>query len=33
VELLSEIQSIEDGPNFGPLQVDPSFGIGTVDYR
>ena len=33
VQLLNDIQTIEDGPNFGPLQVDPAFGIGTIDYR
>jgi hypothetical protein len=33
VQLLQDIQTIEDGPNWGPLQVDPSFGIGCIDYR
>ena len=33
VQLLSDIQTIDDGPNYGPLQVDPGFGIGTIDYR
>lgn len=33
VQLLQDIQTIEDGPNWGPLQIEPSFGIGTVDYR
>ena len=33
VELLGDIQTIDDGPNYGPLQVDPGFGIGTIDYR
>lgn len=33
IQLLQDIQTIEDGPNWGPLQIDPSFGIGTIDYR
>jgi hypothetical protein len=33
VQLLTEIQLTEDGPDFGPIQVDPSFGVGTIDYR
>lgn len=33
VELLSEIQSIEDGPNFAPMQFEPGFGVGTLDWR
>lgn len=34
IQLLSEIQSIEDGPNYSPIQFDPlTFGIGTIDYR
>ncbi len=32
-QLLTDVQNIEDGPDFAPLQVDPSFGIGTLDLR
>lgn len=33
VQLLSEIQCALDGPAIDPIQVDPSFGVGTLDYR
>lgn len=33
VNLLREIQAIQDGPAMDPIQCDPSFGIGTIDYR
>jgi hypothetical protein len=33
VNLMNEVQTIEDGPAWAPMQVDPSFGIGTIDYR
>lgn len=33
VNLLREIQAIQDGPAMDPIQVDPNFSIGTIDYR
>src|SRR6478736_817292 len=33
VNLLREIQAIQDGPAMDPLQIEPGFGIGTIDYR
>ena len=33
LQLLNDIQQIEDGPGAFQLQVDPGFGLGTVDYR
>ena len=33
IQLLQEIQQIEDGPGMFQIQVDPGFGIGTIDYR
>ena len=33
VELLREVQAIEDGPGYAPMQVDPSLSPGTIDYR
>ncbi len=33
VRLLTEVQSIESGNTYTPLQVDPSFSVGTIDYR
>ena len=32
-QLLIDIQTINDAGTWTPLQVDPSFGIGTIDYR
>lgn len=32
VNLLREIQAIQDGPAMDPIQVEPSFGIGTLWY-
>jgi hypothetical protein len=33
VRLLSEIQVIESGTPFAPIQISPDFGIGTLDFR
>lgn len=33
IQLLLDIQQIEEGPATFQLQVDPGFGLGTVDYR
>jgi hypothetical protein len=33
VRLLSEIQSVESGNNYSPIQVEPGFGIGYFDPR
>lgn len=33
VDLLGKIEGIEDSPAFAPIQVDPGFGIGTLDWR
>ena len=33
IQLLQDIQAIEDGPGMFQIQVDPAFGIGTIDYR
>ena len=33
IQLLQDIQSIEDGPATFNIQVDPNFGIGTMDWR
>jgi len=33
VNLMNEVQTMEDGPAWSPMQVDPSFGVGTIDYR
>lgn len=33
VNLLREIQAIQDGPAIDPIQVEPGFGIGTLDLR
>jgi hypothetical protein len=33
VRLLNEVQSIESGHTYSPIQVDPSWSIGTIDYR
>ncbi len=33
VNLLREIQAIQDGPAMDPLQIEPGFGIGTIDLR
>ena len=33
IQLLSEIQGIEDGPGFAPLQFEPGWGISTLDWR
>lgn len=33
LQLLQDIQTIEEGPGTFSLQVDPGFGIGTIDLR
>lgn len=33
VRLMNEIQSVESGHTYTPMQVSPSFSIGTIDYR
>jgi hypothetical protein len=33
VDLLGKIEGIENGPNVSPIQVDPGFGIGSIDFR
>ena len=33
VRLLNEIQTIESGSTFTPMEVAPGFGVGTIDYR
>lgn len=33
VETLREIQSLQEGNKWSPIQVSPEFGIGTVDFR
>jgi hypothetical protein len=33
VQLLTDVQTIEDGAGFGPIQVENSFGVGTLDWR
>lgn len=33
VRLLNEVQSIESGNTWTPMQVDPSFGVGVIDPR
>ena len=33
VNLLREIQAIQDGPAMDPIQIEPGFGIGTIDFR
>ncbi len=33
VRLLNQIQSIESGTTFSPMQVEPGFGVGTIDFR
>lgn len=33
IQLLLDIQQIEEGPATFQLQVDPGFGLGTIDYR
>jgi hypothetical protein len=30
---LTDIQTIKDAATWMPMQVDPAFGIGTIDYR
>lgn len=32
LEILTDAQTIEDGPGFAPVQVDPDFGLGTVAF-
>ncbi len=33
VNLLREIQAVQDGPAVMPLQVEPGFGVGSLDWR
>lgn len=33
IDLLGKIEGIENGPMFIPIQVEPGFGIGTIDLR
>jgi hypothetical protein len=33
IQLLNDIQTIKDAATWTPIQVDPSFGVGTIDYR
>lgn len=33
VRLMNEIQSVESGSTYAPMQVSPGFGIGTIDFR
>lgn len=33
VNLLREIQAIQDGPAMDPIQIEPGWGVGTIDYR
>lgn len=33
VRLLNEVQAIESGSTFSPIQFEPTFGIGTIDFR
>lgn len=33
VQLLTDIQTIKDAATWTPMQIEPSFGIGTIDYR
>lgn len=33
IRLLTEVQSIESGSTWSPIQVEPGFGIGTLDWR
>lgn len=33
VRLLDQIQSVESGSTYSPMQVEPSLGIGTIDFR
>lgn len=33
VRLLNEVESIQNGSTWSPIQVEPGFGVGTIDYR
>lgn len=33
VRLLNEVESTENGHTWSPVQVEPGFGVGTIDYR
>ena len=33
LQLLNDIQTIKDAATWSPMQVEPAFGIGTIDYR
>lgn len=33
VQLLTDLQQQQEGPGFAPIQIDPSYGISTIDYR
>lgn len=33
VRLLNEIQTIESGSTYTPIQIEPGFGVGTIAYR
>lgn len=33
VRLMNEIQSVESGHTYTPMQVQPGFSVGTIDYR
>lgn len=33
IEILTDAQAIEDGPGFAPPQIEPEFGVGTMDFR
>lgn len=33
IQLMNDAQTISDGPGFGPIQVEPGFGVGCLDWR
>lgn len=33
IRLLDEVQSTESGHTYSPMQVEPAFGVGTIDVR
>jgi hypothetical protein len=33
IDLLTKIEVIQEGPGIAPVQVDPGYGIGSIDFR
>ena len=33
VDLLTKIEVITQGPSIAPIQIEPGFGIGSIDFR